>query len=114
MQRVTVGDREIMLNVDTVLAPSVLRKFAGATVLDSDVDALEMPSGPPWLRGCIALLRGYRRIRPASIGQRCVFDPSCSRYAELALRKQGFRRGLVAVLGRLHRCKAGNGGVDLP
>jgi putative component of membrane protein insertase Oxa1/YidC/SpoIIIJ protein YidD len=114
MQRVKVGDCEIVLNVDVVIAPSVLRMFAGATVLDSEVDLLEIPTRPSWLRACISMLRWYRRIRPASIGQRCVFDPSCSRYAELAFRKRGLTKGLAAVLLRLHRCKSGNGGTDLP
>lgn len=114
MQRVKVGDCEIVLNVDAVIAPSVLRAFAGATVLDSEIDALEVPPGPLWLLGCISMIRWYRRVRPPSIGQRCVFDPSCSRYAEMAFRKRGLLRGLATVLLRLHRCRAGNGGTDLP
>lgn len=114
MQRVTVGEMEIELNVDASLAPSALRAFAGATPLDLEVDAQPIPAGPAWLRGCVKSLRWYRRVRPASVGQRCVFDPSCSRYAELALRKHGLIRGLAAVLVRLHRCKPANGGTDLP
>ncbi|MBW3570403.1 MAG: membrane protein insertion efficiency factor YidD [Gemmatimonadetes bacterium] len=96
------------------MAPSVLRAFAGATPLDLDIASHEIPPHPAWLLGCVRCLRWYRRVRPAWVGRRCVFDPSCSRYAELALRKRGLVRGLAAVLLRLHRCKPGHGGMDLP
>jgi putative component of membrane protein insertase Oxa1/YidC/SpoIIIJ protein YidD len=114
MQRVAMGDVEIRLAVDDSMTASVLRAFAGATPLDMEVDNQPLPSRPVWLRFCLISLRWYRRVRPAAIGQRCVFDPSCSRYAELALRKRGALKGLVAIIGRLHRCKPGNGGTDLP
>jgi putative component of membrane protein insertase Oxa1/YidC/SpoIIIJ protein YidD len=114
MQRVEMGDMEIRLDVDDCMTASVLRAFAGATPLDAQVDAQPLPLSPVWLRCCLISLRWYRRVRPVSIGQRCVFDPSCSRYAELALRKRGALKGLVAIIGRLHRCKPGNGGTDLP
>lgn len=114
MQSIKVGDDEIRLNVDAAMAPSVLRAFAGATPMDMEVDSQPVPVRPAWLRGCVKSLRWYRRVRPASVGQRCVFDPSCSRYAELALRKHGLIKGLAAVLVRLHRCKPANGGTDLP
>jgi putative membrane protein insertion efficiency factor len=114
MQRIKIGDHEIELNVDASMAPSVLRAFAGATQLDLEVESQPIPPHPAWLRGCVKSLRFYRRVRPASVGQRCVFDPSCSRYAELAFKKHGLIKGLAAVLVRLHRCKPANGGTDLP
>lgn len=111
---VRIGDAEIDLRVDASLAPSVLRAFAGATPMDAEVDALAVPTKPFWLRACVRILRWYRRSRPARVGQRCVFDPSCSRYAELAFRRRGFFRGALAILGRLRRCRPGAGGVDVP
>jgi putative component of membrane protein insertase Oxa1/YidC/SpoIIIJ protein YidD len=114
MQRVEMGDVEIRLAVDDFMTASVLRAFAGATPLDAEIDCQPLPSRPGWLRYSLMSLRWYRRVRPVSIGQRCVFDPSCSRYAELALRKRGALKGLAAIIGRLHRCKPGNGGTDLP
>ena len=111
---VRIGDMEIDLRVDASLAPSVLRAFAGVTPLDAEVGALAIPTKPFWLWACIRFLRWYRRNRPAHIGQRCVFDPSCSRYAELAFRRRGFFRGALATLGRLRRCRSSAGGVDIP
>jgi putative component of membrane protein insertase Oxa1/YidC/SpoIIIJ protein YidD len=114
MQHVEMSGVEIRLDVDDSMTASVLRAFAGVTPRDAEVDCQPLPSRPAWLRYALMSLRWYRRVRPASIGQRCVFDPSCSRYAELALRKRGAFKGLMAIIGRLHRCKPGNGGTDLP
>ena len=94
--------------------PSVTRAIAGRTSRDRDVDDLIIPLRPFWLRASIRLLRFYRRVRPQSVGNRCVWDPSCSRHAELALRNLGFLRGLLAIVNRLNRCRPGYGGVDLP
>lgn len=113
MAHIKLDGIEIDLRVDAKLAPSVLRAFAGRTNLDAEVDALELPARPLWLRMCIQSLRAYRRIRPAAIGLRCVCDPSCSRYSELALRKLGFFGGVVATISRLARCKPGRGGIDI-
>lgn len=114
MRRIQVDGIDIELRVDEGLAPSVIRAFAGRTPLDADVDSMDRPSGPLWLKVCIGVLRQYRRVRPTSIGVRCVCDPSCSRYAELAFRKLGFFRGLISTVKRLRRCKPGRGGMDLP
>jgi putative component of membrane protein insertase Oxa1/YidC/SpoIIIJ protein YidD len=114
MQRVEMDGAQIRLDVDDSMTASVLRAFAGATPLDVEIDCQPLPSRPVWLRCSLIALRWYRRVRPAAIGQRCVFDPSCSRYAELALRKRGALKGSAAIIGRLHRCKPGNGGTDLP
>lgn len=102
------------LRVDPALAPSVMRALAGRTRLDVDVDLLPLPAGPPLSRIAIRLLRWYRQIRPSSIGQRCVWDPSCSRYAELSIRGSGLKAGLAATISRLRRCRPGRGGVDIP
>jgi putative component of membrane protein insertase Oxa1/YidC/SpoIIIJ protein YidD len=112
--RIKLDGMEIELNMDAQLAPAVLRAFAGRTLLDAEVDALALPIRPRWLALCIRALRAYRRIRPVAIGLRCVCDPSCSRYAELAFRRRGFWRGLAATLSRLVRCSPGRGGTDLP
>lgn len=102
------------LRVEPALQPFVLRALAGRTALDAEVDAMPLPSSGFWLRRLVRLLRTYRRLRPESLGRRCVCDPSCSRYAELALRRHGLRRGLMRGFARLLRCRPGNGGVDLP
>src|SRR5882672_9001419 len=111
---VNFRDVTIDLRVDDALAPSVLRALAGRTPRDKSVDGLAIPVKPLWLRLSVALLRWYRSTRPESVGQRCVWDPSCSRYAELAFRNLGFSRGLVATVCRLRRCGPSHGGVDVP
>jgi putative component of membrane protein insertase Oxa1/YidC/SpoIIIJ protein YidD len=104
----------IECRIDDHLAPAALRAFAGATPLDVYVDALPVPDGPKWLAIAVRVLRWYRtRISPA-LGQRCVFEPSCSRYAELALRQKPTREAFGSTVRRLRRCRPGYGGVDLP
>lgn len=111
---VKLGDSEIELRVEESLLPSVLRAFAGSTNHDAQVDAMQIPASPIWLNVCTRMLRWYRMKRSAAIERRCVFDPSCSRYSELAYRKLGFVGGTLATLKRLRRCRPGSGGVDLP
>ena len=96
------------------LIPSVTRHIFGRTARDAEIDQLPAPA-PSWMVYlAVMVLRWYRKIRPASIGQRCVWDPSCSRYAELAIRQRGMFRGLIAAVSRLVRCRPAKGGIDLP
>ncbi|WP_394713629.1 membrane protein insertion efficiency factor YidD [uncultured Roseibium sp.] len=62
----------------------------------------------------VFLIRFYRKNRSENIGNRCAFEPSCSRYAELCFRMFGWRSGFILTVKRLMRCKACNGGLDLP
>lgn len=111
---VTVQGVEIELHVDSSLIPSTLRAFMGTTPRDAEIDDLPVPTGPFWLRASVLLLRWYRaRVSPL-IGQRCVFEPSCSRYSEVAFRQYGFAKGLKVSVGRLRRCRPGAGGADIP
>jgi putative membrane protein insertion efficiency factor len=61
----------------------------------------------------LVLVRGYRRAISPLLGKRCRFHPTCSAYAETALREHGaFRGGLLAVR-RIARCHPFNpGGYD--
>ncbi|WP_110186192.1 membrane protein insertion efficiency factor YidD [Pokkaliibacter plantistimulans] len=65
-----------------------------------------------WLS--IKLIEFYRVIAPQSLRNSCLFDPSCSEYAVIALNKYGFVRGWIKSINRISRCKQPNGGVDLP
>ncbi|MBI2567014.1 MAG: membrane protein insertion efficiency factor YidD [Candidatus Schekmanbacteria bacterium] len=98
--------------VDESLRPSVERKFTGTTPGDARISALSLPSGPFLTRLAVIVLRFYRRAAPRSLRNRCVFEPCCSHYSELAFRQQGFWRGLKLTGRRLIRCRAGNGSVD--
>jgi putative component of membrane protein insertase Oxa1/YidC/SpoIIIJ protein YidD len=96
------------------LVPSITRHLVGRTWRDTDVDRLPAPEAPLSVRFAVATLRWYRHVRPPSIGNRCVWDPSCSRYAELVIRQRGVLRGLLATIHRLAKCRPARGGIDLP
>ena len=100
-------------NVDERLRPSVERTLTGTTTLDTKISALPLPTNAPLKKAVVVALRKYRKIAPFSFRNRCVFEPSCSHYSELAVRQHGVLRGFVLTIKRLNRCKCGNGGVDL-
>ncbi|MGH0036983.1 MAG: membrane protein insertion efficiency factor YidD [Myxococcota bacterium] len=99
---------------DSRIAPSAIRAFTGKTELDAEIDRLPLPPALGWLSLAIFGLRLYRRRVSSRLGHRCVYDPACSRYAELAFRKYGLVVGLRATVRRLLRCRPGAGGKDLP
>lgn len=100
-------------NVDPKLAPSIERQLAGKTKRDREVDALELPRST-WRRAVVRLLRWYRRKCSPRLGHRCVFDPSCSRYAEIVFRELNPLRATAMTIARLLRCRPGAGGADVP
>ena len=52
----------------------------------------------------VVLLTAYRSVvAPMLVGQ-CRYTPSCSRYAEEAIRRYGLWRGGALALRRLSRC----------
>lgn len=62
------------------------------------------------LRGAVLL---YRATLSPLIGFNCRFDPTCSRYALLALERHGGIKGGWLTLKRLARCHPWGGmGVD--
>jgi putative membrane protein insertion efficiency factor len=98
--------------VDEKLRPTVERKLTGTTAMDSAISSLALPDNIS-LKLTITLLRVYRKLAPNSIRCRCVFDPSCSHYSELAFRQHGLLTGVKLTYRRLVRCKSGAGGIDL-
>lgn len=59
------------------------------------------------------LIRVYRATLSPLLGPRCRFEPSCSAYAEEALRTHGVVKGLGLTLWRLGRCHPfARGGID--
>ena len=55
----------------------------------------------------ITAIHGYRRaLSPlvAGVGIRCRFSPTCSRYAEAVIARDGFVRGGWKTLKRIARC----------
>src|SRR3954467_14933971 len=111
---VTSHDFVVSAAMPLQLVPSVTRHLLGRTTRDAEVDHLPLPATSLAVYVAVMILRWYRNMRPAAIGQRCVWDPSCSRYAELAIRQHGALRGLFATMSRLLRCRPAKGGIDLP
>jgi putative membrane protein insertion efficiency factor len=61
----------------------------------------------------LLLIRFYRAAISPLLGPRCRFHPSCSAYAEQALREHGLLRGLGLAAYRLGRCHPfARGGID--
>jgi hypothetical protein len=62
------------------------------------------------LRGLIWL---YQKLISPFLGSNCRFEPSCSAYAEQALRRHGAIRGLWLAIRRIGRCHPwGGSGYD--
>lgn len=63
----------------------------------------------------LALIGAYRVIFSALMGGACRFHPSCSEYAQEAIRNVGAFRGSALSLWRVARCSPlSAGGVDRP
>ncbi|HSH00521.1 MAG TPA: membrane protein insertion efficiency factor YidD [candidate division Zixibacteria bacterium] len=52
----------------------------------------------------IVLIYAYRALLGPLLGGACRFEPSCSHYAEAALRKHGPLKGAALALRRLAKC----------
>jgi uncharacterized protein len=64
-----------------------------------------------WL--AIGLIRAYRLTLSGALGGQCRFTPSCSHYAEKAIRVHGVVRGSGLAAWRILRCNPfGRGGLD--
>ena len=64
-------------------------------------------------RALLLLIEAYRVLLSPLVGGHCRFWPSCSAYAEEALRRHGARRGSALALARLARCQPFHrGGID--
>lgn len=57
----------------------------------------------------IGLIQLYRWTLSPFVGRFCRFEPSCSVYAQEALRCHGALKGSVLTLHRLCRCRPGGG-----
>jgi putative membrane protein insertion efficiency factor len=114
MKKIVVNGDSFECNVDPIHMPAIERMLKGTTESDATVQAMNIPNKPLWLRTAIKSIRWYRHRISPKLGNRCVFEPSCSHYAELALRQKGLFKGIILTTKRLHRCRPGNGGIDLP
>ncbi len=61
----------------------------------------------------LLIIRGYRYLISPLLGPRCRFYPSCSSYAEEAIKVHGLVKGGWLAIKRIGRCHPFNeGGVD--
>ncbi|MDW5593254.1 membrane protein insertion efficiency factor YidD [Conexibacter stalactiti] len=61
----------------------------------------------------VAPIRFYQRFISPGLPRRCKYEPTCSRYAEQAIREYGILRGLVLAGWRVMRCNPwSHGGFD--
>ena len=61
----------------------------------------------------LAPLRAYHRLVSPALPRRCKYEPTCSAYAEQAIRRHGVLRGSRLALWRLARCNPfSHGGYD--
>lgn len=61
----------------------------------------------------LILIRGYRLIFSPWVGGQCRFHPTCSVYAEQAIRRFGVLRGLWLATCRIGKCHPWHpGGTD--
>ena len=69
--------------------------------------------GEPARLFLVGLIRLYRVTLSGALGGQCRFHPTCSVYAEDAIRTRGAVRGAVLAGWRVLRCNPfGRGGVD--
>jgi putative membrane protein insertion efficiency factor len=70
-------------------------------------------AGTPVRLGLIGLIHLYRFLLSGWLGGQCRFYPSCSHYAEEAIRVHGAARGSGLAVWRVLRCGPfTRGGVD--
>lgn len=65
-------------------------------------------------RALIWLIHFYQHYAPNRIRLKCVFEPSCSEYMILSIKKYGTIKGTLNGIVRLFRCHPPNGGKDYP
>jgi len=56
----------------------------------------------------------YKAFAPLDMRDACRFEPTCSTYMILSIKKYGLFRGVFRGIRRIMRCKPPNGGTDLP
>lgn len=62
----------------------------------------------------IGLVHLYQRFSPEDKRRSCLFKPTCSEYAILALNKYGVLRGLPKIIDRCKRCHGNKYRIDYP
>jgi len=112
-EQIIISDDSFEINANEKDMIIIQRHLMTHTHRDLEIQNLPIPKKPIWLNLIVRLLRFYQKWISPRLGNRCVFDPSCSRYSELVFRKKGFFQGLRLTFSRLKRCRPENGGIDI-
>lgn len=64
-------------------------------------------------KAVIWFVKVYQHYAPEHVRLRCAFEPSCSEYMILAVKKYGTIKGVAKGINRLLRCHP-PGGIDYP
>lgn len=56
----------------------------------------------------------YQKYAPEKLRKSCLFEPSCSEYMILSIKKYGTLKGILKGIKRILRCHSPNGGIDYP
>lgn len=62
----------------------------------------------------VCCIKIYQRYAPDRIRNKCRFEPSCSEYMLIVIRKYGLIKGVKKGIHRLKRCNVNDGGFDFP
>ena len=93
-----------------VLAYRALHKYTPRDLLIQSLSVRELS----FTRNLsVRLIRLYQSRVSPKLGNRCVFDPSCSHFAEYQIRRLGLVKALPLIFKRLLMCNASNGGTNL-
>ena len=82
--------------------------------MSGDLRRAEWLAGAPFRMILIGAIRLYRLTLSGMVGGQCRFHPSCSRYAEEAIRVHGAVRGTALAAWRVARCSPLTKGGDDP
>jgi putative membrane protein insertion efficiency factor len=79
----------------------------------STVRRISWLAGTPFRLALIGLIRLYRVTLSGWLGGQCRYAPTCSHYAEAAIRARGAAVGSAFAVWRILRCNPfGKGGLD--
>jgi hypothetical protein len=92
-KKIKIDENTFEFNVDSKDSIIVERHFSKYSSCDMEIRNLPAPNKPIWLNAIVRLIRYYQKNIFHRLGNRCVFDSSCSHYSELAFRQRGFISG---------------------
>jgi putative membrane protein insertion efficiency factor len=80
----------------------------------------EAPLLPWWINPlswmALSMIYVYRRLIPHNWKRVCIYQPTCSAYGVISIKKYGLLRGIIHTFCRIHRCNGSKylGGADPP